>query len=138
VKKKDIRCNRKWGKGVALHFRQNDQHDNAVLCGGYQEHLTNVKSKNNDGNLMWQCFTCKKLTDLPQPIQLWIMLPREFPEWWINYARDVLKMRNMSLRHPEAVTRDGTVMIQELKNMTTNLLNGRIFRQLGRNIKLFH
>jgi hypothetical protein len=123
AQKKDIQSRRKWAKGVALYFKDNDTYNSAVLCEGCHEYLTNEKSRNNDGSLVWQCFVYRKLTDCQEWIQLWTMFPLNFREWWINYARDVLHMNNTSLEYPEALTRDGTVMMEELRKMTANLGN---------------
>jgi hypothetical protein len=108
---------------AAKCFKENDQHDDAILYEGCGEHLTHDKSKNNDGSLMWQCFVHQKFTDLPEPLKLWTMLPRKFRKWWLICAREVLNIVNVSLEHPEAATRDGAVMIEELKNVTKNLEN---------------
>ena len=123
AQKKDIQSRRKWAKGVALYFKDNDTYNSAVLCEGCHEYLTNEKSRNNDGSLVWQCFVYRKLTDCQEWIQLWTMFPFNFRKWWINYARDVLHMNNISLEYPEALTRDGTVVMEELRKMTANLGN---------------
>ena len=126
VEKKGIHRKRKWAKGVDLYFNENDQYESANLCKGCHEYLTNVKSKNNNGSLVWQCFLYRKFTSLrndQERIKLWTIFPRKFREWWINFARSVLHLINISLEYPEALTRDGTVMIEELRTMTSNLQN---------------
>jgi hypothetical protein len=114
----------KWASGVALYFKQNNEYDETLLCEACCEYITNVKSRNDDGSIVWQCFVYKILRDHLQRMQFWLILPRNLREWWwINYARGLPKLDDISLEYPEAIVRDGSVMIEELRNMKTNLGN---------------
>jgi hypothetical protein len=93
------------------------------LCEACCEYITNVKSRNDDGSIVWQCFVYKILRDHSQRMRFWLILPRNLREWWINYARGLPGLDGISLEYPEAVVRDGSVMIEELRNMKTNLGN---------------
>lgn len=123
VNQKDMHFRRKWASGVALYFKQNDQCDTTVLCDACRQYITNPKSKNGDGSLVWQCYLYKKLTYHPERRRLWIIMPRKLREWWINYVRSLPETNNISLEYPEPATRDGTPMIEKTRNIRANLGN---------------
>lgn len=121
VNRKDMHSRRKWASGVRFYLKEGG-YDKALLCDGCFEYVTAIKSKNGDGNIVWQCFIYKILRDYSQPMELWMILPGELREWWIYYARSLSSMdHDISVECVEPLVRDGTAILQELNITTANL-----------------
>jgi hypothetical protein len=95
--------------------------DEAPLCDGCLQYAIDAKSRNNDGSIVWQCFVYEVLQDHIKRMQLWMIMPQQLREWWIEYAKNLPGMNDVSVDYPEVMVRDGTSALEELNHMTSNL-----------------
>jgi hypothetical protein len=58
-------------------------------------------------------------------MQLWMIMPLQLQEWWIEYAsRGLPNMNDISIDHPEAMVQDGTAALEELNHSVISNLRG--------------
>jgi hypothetical protein len=103
VAKGDMHYRQKWASGVCLLFHDKDTVDEAPLCDGCLQYAIDAKSRNNDGSIVWQCFVYKVLKDHIKRMQLWMIMPQQLREWWIEYARNLPGMNDVSVDYPEVM-----------------------------------